>query len=296
MVRAVILLVIVSALWGSSFPAIRIAVESVPPLTLAAARTFIAAVALVIFNRILGHRLPHSARLWRSIVAIAFFGNGLPFFLIGWGEEHVTGGLAAILIAVMPLATVALLQAFGREEAVTWGKLAGVIVGFAGVVVLIGPAALKGLGTSLWRELAVVGAAMSYAVSLIIVRRLPALPATALAAVVMAVAAAEMTPLAFLFEDPWRVSPSGPSALATLYIAIFSSAVPSILYFRLVAAQGATFTSFINYLIPLMGVFLGWAFLDEAVTPQAMIALACILGGVALTGIGRRGNAAQPAR
>lgn len=296
MLRAVVLLVIVSALWGSSFPAIKIAIATVPPLTLAAARTFIAAVLLVAFNRLLGQTFPLSGRLWRSIVAIAVFGNGLPFFLIGWGEEHVTGGLAAILIAVMPLATVVLLQAFGREERVTWAKLAGVMVGFAGVVVLIGPSALEGLGTSLWRELAIVGAAISYAISLIIVRRLPPLPATPLAAVVMSVAASIMVVLALLIERPWAVSPSGPSALATLYIAVFSSAIPSILYFRLVPMRGATFASFINYLIPLMGVFIGWALLGETVTPRAMIALGFILAGVALTGIGRARSEPQPAR
>ncbi len=161
--RDILLLLLLGTVWGGSFLLIKISVDTVPPLTIAAVRLAIAAVCLAALARALGQRLPDSLRGWSIYLAIGFFGNTLPFALIGYGEIHIDSGVAAILMAGVPLFTLVMAHYFVPGERTTVAKLAGISIGLSGIVVLVGVDALGGLGAQFIGQLTVLGAAFSYA-------------------------------------------------------------------------------------------------------------------------------------
>ncbi len=284
------LLILLASLWSSSFAAIKIGVGTIPPLTLAAGRIAVAAAVLYALIALRGQRLPHSARLWTLFFLIGIAGNALPFTLIAWGEERIDSGLAAILMAVMPPATVLLTHVFTRDERLTAPKLIGVAMGFAGVVLLIGPEALRGLGGQAGRQLAVAGGAVCYAVAATIARFVPPSPPAVRSAAVMICASVQMIPLALFVDEPWALSPSPGSLAAIVYLGVFPTALATIIFFQLISARGATFVALNNYLIPVLGVIWGAAFLGERLSLQALGALALILIGIGVTNLRPRRN------
>lgn len=279
------LLVLLAALWSSSFAAIKIGVGTIPPLTLAAGRIAVAAAVLYALIALRGQRLPRSARLWALFFLIGVTGNALPFTLIAWGEERIDSGLAAILMAVMPPATVLLTHVFTRDERLTAPKLIGVAMGFAGVVLLIGPEVLRGLGGQAGRQLAVAGGAVCYAVTFTIARFVPPSPPAVRSAAVMICASVQIIPLALLVDQPWALSPSPGSMAALVYLGLLPTALATIIFFQLISARGATFVALNNYMIPVLGVIWGAAFLGERISLQALGALALILIGIGVTSL-----------
>lgn len=282
------LLILLASLWSSSFAAIKIGVGTIPPLTLAAGRIAVAAAVLYALIALRGQRLPRSARLWALFFLIGVTGNALPFTLIAWGEERIDSGLAAILMAVMPPTTVLLTHVFTRDERLTAPKLIGVAMGFAGVVLLIGPEALRGLGGEAGRQLAVAGGAVCYAVTFTIARFVPPSPPAVRSAAVMICASVQMIPLALLVDQPWALSPSAGSVAALVYLGLLPTALATIIFFQLISARGATFVALNNYMIPVLGVIWGAAFLGERISLQALGALALILIGIGVTSLRRR--------
>jgi len=281
-------LFLLSLIWSSSFLSIKIAVATIPPLTLAACRVVVATIVLYGFVRLQGARLPAGRRFWTYCVLIGVIGNSLPFTLINWGEEHVDSGLAAILMSIMPLATLVLAHFFAVGERLTRAKLLGVVVGFCGVVILVGPEALKGLGGDAWRQLAIAGGAFSYGVAMVLARNMPPSPLIARSAAVMIVASAVMAPLALAVDAPWRLDPDDAALAAALYLGLFPTAFATIIFFHLVQTAGPGLVAFINYLIPVLGVVWGALVLDERVTAEAVAALAVILAGIAIAQLRRR--------
>ena len=286
--RHLLLLVFLATLWSSSFAAIKIAVGTIPPLTLAAGRIVLAAVVLYAFIALKGQRLPRSGRMWTLFFLIGILGNGLPFTLIAWGEQRIDSGLAAILMAVMPLATLLLTHAFTEDERLTAPKAIGVAIGFAGVVLLVGPEAFGGLGGTVWRQLAVAGGAVCYAVAATIARSLPPSPPAVRSAAVMMCAAVQMIPFVVLVDAPWTLSPSLDSVAAVVYLGLLPTALATIIFFQLISARGATFVALNNYLIPALGVIWGAAVLGERISLPAVGALAVILVGIGITNLRRR--------
>ena len=284
-------LFLLSLIWSSSFMTIKVGVGSIPPVTLAACRVVVAAVVLYGFVRVQGAALPRGTRFWTYCVLIGIIGNGLPFTLINWGEEHVDSGLAAILMSIMPLATVVLAHFFADGERMTRGKLIGVVIGFCGVVILVGPEALKGLGGDAWRQLAVAAGAFSYGVAMILARNMPPAPLIARSAAVMIVASVIMAPLALAIDAPWRLRPDDAAIAAALYLGLFPTAFATIIFFYLVQTAGPSMVALVNYLIPVLGVGWGAVVLNEQVTAEAVAALVVILAGIAIAQV-RRGAAA----
>ncbi len=279
------LLILLASLWSSSFAAIKIGVGTIPPLTLAAGRIAVAAAVLYALIALRGQRLPRSARLWALFFLIGITGNALPFTLIAWGEERIDSGLAAILMAVMPPATVLLTHVFTRDERLTAPTLIGVAMGFAGVVLLIGPEVLRGLGGQAGRQLAVAGGAVCYAVTFTIARFVPPSPPAVRSAAVMICASVQIIPLALLLDQPWALSPSPGSVAALVYLGLLPTALATIIFFQLISARGATFVALNNYMIPVLGVIWGAAFLGERISLQALGALALILIGIGVTNL-----------
>ncbi len=289
MVRHTVLLFFLALVWSASFMAIKIGVETIPPLSLAAGRVLLAAMAVAAFAWFQGVRLPRETRFWVYCFVLGVLGNGLPFTLINWGEEHVDSGQAAILIAVMPMATIVLAHFFNADDRITPAKVSGVILGFGGVVVLVGPEAAKGLGGDVWRQLAVSGGAVCYSLAVIITRNMPPSPLMARSAGVLIAGTLVMIPVALAVDAPWTLDPSADGVLAMIYLGLFQTALATIVLFHLVQQRGASFVAYANYLIPIFAGLWGAAFLGETLSPQAGVALAIILSGMVITHIRRRG-------
>jgi drug/metabolite transporter (DMT)-like permease len=287
------LLLSLATLWSSSFAFIKLAVETIPPLSVAAGRLSLAAVLIVAVARLRGLRFPREEGLWPKFFMIGLFGNALPFTLISWGEVTIDSGLAAILMAVMPLATLVLAHVFTSDERMNPARVLGVALGFGGVLVLIGPAALTGLGDEAIRQTAVAGGAVCYAIATVTARRLPKMPLFVSSAGALIASVALSLPLALLIDRPWTLSPTPESVGAVVVLGLFPTALAILMYFALLQRTGATFIALNNYLIPSLGVIWGILFLGEELSLRAMLALGIILTGIAVTRIGMRQGAAR---
>ena len=279
-------LLALTVMWGSSFLFTKIAVSALSMETVVSARLVMAALILVPLMLGLSRRLPRGRRLWLFFVLIALVGNLLPFSLITWGQRSIDSGLAGILMAVMPLATLALAHLFVPGERLTPYRVGGFLLGFAGVVVLIGPEALLAIGGDhgpLLPMLAVLCGALCYGVSAILARLRPASDAVSTAAAVTALAALMSLPASIGAGGVDVMALSGPVVGALLFLGVLSTAVSLIVYFRLIQTAGPSFTSQLNYLIPLWAVCIGVLFLGEQPSFAHLAALGLILGGILLS-------------
>jgi len=281
-------------MWGSSFMFTKVAVSALPPETVVAGRLVIAGAGLTALLFALGKALPGGRRLWLFFLALAVLGNALPFWLISWGQQRIDSGLAGILMAIMPLTTLVLAHFFVAGERLSPVRLAGFVLGFIGIVVLVGPDALLELevgGTALLSELSVLGGAVCYAINTIVARHRPDGDPLVAGAGVMILASVLMVPLALAGGPPEIPAVPATAVLAVAVLGVVSTALATVVYFKLVSAAGPTFVSLINYLIPLWAVVLGMVVLDETPEWRALGALALILSGIALSEAGRRAKA-----
>lgn len=281
-----LLLFALVAMWGSSFLFTSIAVSALPPATVVAARLIIAAVLLGGALALGARQLPASAAHWRFFVISAIVGNALPFWLISWGQQYIPSGLAGILMAIMPLTTLVLAHVFLEDERLNGFRLLGFAIGFSGIVVLIGPNVLlemRGIGSVLLAELAVVAGAVCYAAMAIIARRRPPTAPLEAATGVAVAASLLMAPIALVADQPWRLSLTVPAAVAVAFLGIVATAVATVVYFRLITVAGPSFLSLINYLIPIWAVGVGVIALGEQPGWSALAALALVLSGIALS-------------
>jgi len=276
------LLLALGAIWGNSFMVIKVAVETVPAATTTAGRMLLAAIIMIFVAKAARQSLPRGWRLWKFILLAALFGFALPFFLIGWGEEKIDSGLAAILMGAMPLTTVLLAHLLTEDEKLNFRTSVGVLLGLIGLVVLIGPQKLATLGDDTVRQLAIAGAGACYGINAIITKSLVSQPRRSLVAAIMIAAAIMMLPVSLYFDRPWELDVSPLSFGAIILLGILPTAIATLLMFNLIDRQGASFFSQINFLTPLFGVFLGATFLAERPPANAYFALVIILLGVAV--------------
>ena len=278
------LLILLAAIWGGSFLFIKVAVVAIPPLTVVAGRVLLGVLALALLVVLSRQRLPREPRIWLDFLVIALIGNLIPFFLIAWGELVIDSALAAILMGSMPLTAVLLTHVLTEDEKLSRGKILGVLLGFAGIVVLVGPDALEGLGLELWSQLAIVGAGCGYALGGIYTRRrgLTRLPAAVTGTGVLTAAGVLILPLALVVDRPWTLSPGPEPLLAMLGLGVLSTGLAYVVLFRLLAAAGVTFVALNNFLVPLFGLLWGFLILDEAIPLAAFLALGLIFSGIGL--------------
>ena len=281
------LLIALAAIWGGSFMLIKVAVVEIPPVSLTAGRLAIAAVVLTLFTYISARHLPRGLKTWGLILAVAIIGNALPFTLIGWGEEQVDSGLAAIVMGVNPLVTLGLAHLFTRDEKVGPRKLIGIALGLVGVVVLIGPQKLLLLGDETLRYLAFAAAASCYASASLINKKLSGQSFRGVSAGVMLVSTAIMVPASLLIDQPWTLEISAQTGGALILLGLFPTALANLMLLAIIRRQGASFFSQINYLVPLFGVGYGVTLLGEALPVEAFAALGLILSGIAFARGGR---------
>jgi len=280
-----------AAMFGASFMFTNISVAEIPPLTVAAGRLFLALLILYPIMRLAGQRLPPPGAIWLTIFAAALFGNALPFSLISWGQVRVEAGLTGIFMAIMPLATIALAHVFTGDEKLNRWKVAGVLFGLLGVVVLMGPDSLATLGDQTIRQLAIIGGALCYAVNAILTKKLVTLPKRSMITALMLVASLQLVPISLALDQPWQLTPSAGAAAALLVLAIGPTALATLIILIIIDRQGASFLSQINFMVPVFGVLFGAVFLSERLSSNAYVALMIILSGVALSRWGNQRRA-----
>jgi len=283
--RELLVLLVLALMWSLSFTVIKVGVEYVPPVTLAALRIIIGAIVLWAWMRLRGGRLHFNARLWWMFFLIGVFGNVFPFILINWGEMRISSGLAATLISLMPLSAL-LLGSIFSDEILNLRRILGIFLGLGGVVVLIGPQELLALGDDIFPQLAVTVGAVCYAIAGILIRKLPSGNRMENGAGILISASIIMIPASLLVDAPWTIEYNWSAILSSLYLGIFPTAIATILLIEVIAKRGVTFLSLNNYLIPAMGVLWGVLFLDEKTTPSILIGLVVILTGIAMAGSG----------
>lgn len=282
------LLVVLSILWGGSFFFVGIAVDSLPPFTIVVLRVGLAAAALNIIVRATGLSMPADRRLWAAFFSMGLLNNVIPFSLIVWGQTYIASGLASILNATTPLYTVIVAHLLTKDEKITGGRLIGVLIGFAGVAVIIGPEALKDLGANTLAQFAVLGAALSYAFAGVFGRRFRRLEVAPLVTATGQVTASTvmLIPVAFMVDRPWMLPmPTLEIWGAILGLALFSTALAYIIYFRILATAGATNLLLVTFLIPVSAIILGVMVLGEQLELKHFAGMSLIgLGLAAIDG------------
>jgi drug/metabolite transporter (DMT)-like permease len=280
-----VLLLSLVTLWGSSYLMVEIALTVWQPEQITAMRILAAALVLIVAMLVRKQEFPRGLRRWGYFLMIAIIGNCLPFFLISWGQQEVESGLAGILAASTPLVVLVLGHFVLDDERMAPQHLAAFALGFAGIVLLMGPDSLAALGGSPGRwlsQLAILGGAVCYAVATVTARRMPGTSPLVASAGVMAIGSVIMAPFSVegsrVFEQiTWQ-----PVA-AIGFLGLLGTGLASILYFQLVAQTSARFTSLLNYLVPVWAVGLGAIVLGEMLPLSSWLALALIISGLVLT-------------
>ena len=277
--RSILLVCLLALLWGSSFPLLKVAAESIPALSLAAIRS---AGAALILAAVLGPQLSQVWRVARSGTAIwiqAFFNCIAPWLLIAWAAGRTDASLMAILNSLSPIFIFLLTWAVTRHEPATPRKFVGVALGIAGIVAIIGPDALRGLGTNTLAELACVAGSFAYAVAGILGTRYHNVSPLVPAAGSIIIATMVLVPLAIAL-DTWTAPPSTRSLAAVAALCVFSTGLAMVVYFRLLATIGSIATSAQAYLRIFVGVGAGVLFLGEPLTASMVAGLLLVVAGV----------------
>jgi len=278
----VLRLVVLGAIWGSSFLLMKIALDAFSPVQLVAGRIVAGALTLVVLLAVLGVELPRDASVWRLLAFMGLVANLVPFLLIAWGQQYITSAMASILNSTTPLFTATFAAIALAEERMTLLRALGIAIGFVGVAVIVG----VDTGGSIGGQLLIVAAAALYGLGFVFSRRNLSgrgLSPLALPAGQLLVSSLVVVPLAvgdsLAFEPPsfgWLES------LSVLALGTFGTGAAFYLYYRLVEDVGATSASFVTYLIPVFGVFLGWMVLGERIGPNALLGAAIVIAGITL--------------
>lgn len=277
------LLLLLSVLWGGSFFFQKVALAALPPFTVLLARVGLAAAALWIAARAVGYRLPHSLQDWAPLVVMAALNNVIPFSLILWGQTRIASGLAAILNACAPLFTAVLAHFLTRDERLTPRRAVGVLLGLSGVVLMIGPDSLGGFGRDVLAQLAVLAAGISYASAGIFGRRFAGTPPLVTATGQVTASTLLILPVALLVDRPWTLAAPGVQAWAALLgLAIISTALAYVVYFRILATAGATNLLLVTLLMPMVALMLGTLVLGEHLAPRHFAGMGLIAAGLAV--------------
>ena len=277
------MLLALSLIWGGSFLFNAVALRGFPPLTVVALRVSTGAVCLWLIILVMGYAVPRDARIWLRFLVMGILNNAIPFTLIVWGQQYITSGLASILNATTPLFAVVAANLVLADEKLTMNRLAGVVVGLLGVVVIMGTGEVRVIGQHLWAELAILLASISYALASIWGRRFADIPPMVTAAGQVTASSLVMAPLAIWLDEPWR----GPSAelsawAAAACLGVVSTALAYGLYFAILKRSGATNIVLVTLLIAPSAVLLGAIFLGEAIAARDMAGLLAIAMGLAL--------------
>ncbi|MGI9475395.1 MAG: DMT family transporter [Hyphomicrobiaceae bacterium] len=286
------LLILLSVLWGATYFFVAVAVDFYTPLVIVLARVGLAALALNVL--LLAMRIPitRSVSVWGAFFVMGILNNLIPFTLMTWGQTHIAGGLTAILNASTPLFAVIVAHFFTEDEKLAVGRIAGLAIGFGGVVMLVGVSALQELGSEAIAQLAVVCGALSFALAGVFGRRFQRLGLNPIMTATGQLTASTVLfiPVTLLFGGPWVIAESSLGSIASLIgLAVLSTAIAYIVYFRLLASAGAVNMLLVTMLLPVTAILLGVTILDEVLAPRH-------IGGMGLIVLGLAAMDGRPAR
>lgn len=271
------LLILLAALWGGSFFFTKIAVPEIPTLTLTLYRVAIAAIALHVVLRLRRLSFPRTPSALGPYLVMGLLNNAVPFTLLAWGQIHIASGLASVLNAFTPISTVIIAHVLTDTDKATPQKITGVLIGLAGVAVMIGPEAFGGITENVTAQLACLAATVSYACAGIYGRRFKGQPALVTAAGQLTGSSAIMLPLVLLTGGTAAlVVPSINVTIAVLALALVSTAFAYILFFRILAQAGPTNVALVTFLVPVSAILLGAIFLGEVLAPRHWLGVALI--------------------
>ena len=279
-VRLWFLIVILSIIWGASFFFVEIAIEKMTPLTIVLFRVGFAAFLLLGFVRLTGRKMPKNPGIWGAFLALGALNNVIPFSLITWGQNHIDSSLAAILNATAPVFSVILAHFLTKDEPLTKNRLAGVLFGWGGVALLIGIDALNGVGIKIAGQVAVLGAALLYALAAIFARRFKDIDPVVVAAGMLTGSTIIMIPLAFIIEQPFSLDPTPVTWAALFGLSAISTSLAYIIYFYVLSKAGATNLLLVTFLIPVSAIFLGMMLLGETPGWNAFTGMGLIFIGL----------------
>lgn len=266
-----LLLILLSVLWGGSFFFANVALRELPPLTLALGRVAIAAALLYPFFRIAGGNLPRTLAGWKPFIVMGLLSNSIPFSLIFAGQTLITSGLASVLNATTPLFTVLVMASFGDEKLIA-RRVAGVIIGLVGVIVLRGPG-LDASGSQTVGMLLCLGGALSYGFSGLWARRkLNGVPPLTSSTCQLITSSVVMAVIAAVADRPWALPMPGLTSWAALLgLAALSTSLAYIVFFHIIARSGASNVMLVTLLIPVTAILLGVLVLGEPLTINEVI-------------------------
>ena len=276
------LLALLALLWGSSYLFLKVAVAEIPPITLITMRVAGAAAFLLVVMYVRNERLPRDAGTWRMLYLQAIFNSIGSWTVLAWGQQYVDASLASVLNSTSPIFVFLFTALVTRHEPLGGRRLLGALVGLAGVVLIVGLDALRGLGTQVAGQLASLLGAALYACAAIYGKRFSHIPAVATATGTMICATATLVPLDFVVERPWAIHPSAVALAATAILSVLCTGVALLLYFRLVRTIGSMGVASQSYLRAGVGVILGVMLLGETIALPAAIGIAAAIIGVAL--------------
>jgi drug/metabolite transporter (DMT)-like permease len=287
-----VLLMLLGTLWGIPYALTKISLTTIPPITMVAARVSLAAITLWIIVLALKRELPKRRDLIPRLFIQGILACVLPYTLLAFGQRSVDSALAAILNSTTPLFVCLISLIWTRHETLTFGRLFGVSIGLAGVVLIAGASALSGLGQSAFGQAIIVLATLSSAASVIHGRRFADVAPEITAAGTLTSAALVLVPLCFVVEAPLQSGPSLASISALLVNSVVATAFGFVVYFRLIRTIGSMGTASAGYLRPAVGVLIGCTFMGESLTWTTVVGLMVILIGVAA--INQRGSSEIP--
>jgi drug/metabolite transporter (DMT)-like permease len=271
----------IALIWGSQFLFNQVVIQDLPPLTLSAGRATIGALTLAVIGwlRPSEKKAQAAPGMWKTYCLLAFFEGLLPLFLLSWGQTRVDSSIAAILMGTIPIFTILLAPAFVPGNHWNAPAILSVICGFAGIVILVGPN-LHAESSGLLGELAVLGAAASVSVSLLLFNRLGDVSPVTAVRHILTLAAIPLVLLALIHDQPWTLHITPPSIVALLILGIFCAGIVYLMFAQLIKLSGSVYTSLVNYLTPVVGVLMGGAIIGESVGLNAWLALAFIVSAL----------------
>ena len=277
------LLVLLSVVWGGSFFFNGIALREFPTLSIVTARVGLAALALLFLMRMLGQGIQLNRQILKAFFGMSFLNNVVPFSLIVWGQQHIASGVASILNATTPLFTMLVAHWFTTDEKINPRRLLGVLTGMGGVGLMMGLDSMESSGFHLLGQSAILLAAFSYGLAGVYGKRFAQLEIPPLATATGQLCASSMIliPLTLWIDQPWTMTiPSIEGMGSLLGIALLSTALAYVIYFRLLKTAGATNLLLVTLLIPVSAIILGVFFLDEILEPQHLSGMAVISLGL----------------
>jgi drug/metabolite transporter (DMT)-like permease len=277
------MLLLLGLLWGSTFYFTAIGLTGLPPLTLVTLRILLAAIAMHAVVAFMGLRLPTDRRAWIEFVRMSVLNNVIPFILIAWGQTRVASGVASVLIATTPMLTALCAHVLTHDEKITRNGAIGIVCGIVGVAVMIGGAVVSQATHDFAGEIAILGAAVAYALSSIQARRFSALNITPLVSTtgLLTVSVIILMPAMIVFDRPWTLPwPGAQVVVSVLILALVASAFAYLLYFRIAATAGATNLMLVTFLMPVVAILLGVFVLGERLEPRHIWGMALIAVGL----------------